>query len=169
MKWRSRIVVGTLAAYAVLMVGCANHNVNTATRASESHSMQAQNWGDPKQLEASHLDALKRLEKDHVQRIAALNTSTDSSKVLGYLDQSDRKLGEMKQMADILQQQGYPALAKRMANMSKDIHGSKSIIMEMKKQPGMLRIQSAPSLQAGQIHNFHDYHRYLQQEYHNKQ
>ncbi|MCK6077924.1 hypothetical protein [Paenibacillus silvae] len=160
------VVIGTIFVCISLVWGCGNGNNNTSRSAVDqpNHNEQAQSWGDPKRLEASHLEALERMEKDHIHRMVSLSVSTDEDQVMTTLERSSQKLEEMRPLAEMLQYDGHPALLQRIQEMSGDIEGSKNAVAEMKSKPqsGKIKIQSAKTDALQHINSFRDYHEYVQ-------
>jgi D-arabinose 1-dehydrogenase-like Zn-dependent alcohol dehydrogenase len=166
MNLKRTAVIGTILACTSLIWGCGNGNNNTNHSAvSESRQTeQAQSWGDPKRLEASHLEALERMEKDHIHRMVSLSASTDGDQVMTTLERSSQKLEEMRPLAEMLQYEGHPTLLQRIQDMSGDIEGSKNALTQMKStmKTGKIKIQSAKTDALQHINSFRDYHEYVE-------
>lgn len=92
------VAIGAVLVCTSLVWGCGNGNNNTSRSAVDqpNQNEQAQSWGDPKRLEASHLEALERMEKDHIHRMVSLSVSTDEDQVMTTLERSSQKLEEMR-------------------------------------------------------------------------
>ena len=156
MRLKSIVAVGAVLACSSLLWGCGNGNNNHTAETNDT--VQSQGFGDPKRLEASHLEALERMEKDHIHRMVSLSASTDGDKVM-------TKLEEMRPLAEMLQYGGHPALLQRIQEMSIDIQGSKSVVAQMKDHPsdGKIKLQSASKSDAlHHISSFREYHQYMQ-------
>ncbi|MCM3174247.1 hypothetical protein [Paenibacillus sp. MER 99-2] len=163
MRLKSIVAVGAVLACSSLLWGCGNGNNNHT--AETNNTVQSQGFGDPKRLEASHLEALERMEKDHIHRMVSLSASTDGDKVMTTLERSSQKLEEMRPLAEMLQYGGHPALLQRIQEMSIDIQGSKSVVAQMKDHPsdGKIKLQSASKSDAlHHIGSFREYHQYMQ-------
>ncbi|PAF31271.1 hypothetical protein [Paenibacillus sp. 7516] len=165
MSLKSIIAVGAILTCSSLLWGCGN-NGNSANQASQQNEpeVQVESWNDPKRLEASHLEALERMEKDHIHRMVSLSARTDGDQVMTTLERSSQKLEEMRPLAEMLQHEGHPALLQRIQEMSGDIEGSKSALTEMKKNPGIgkIKIQSSKTDALHHISSFREYHQYMQ-------
>ncbi|UPK44923.1 hypothetical protein [Paenibacillus pabuli] len=164
MRLKSIIAVGAVLACSTLLWGCGNTNMNHSSE--QKDTVQTESWRDPKRLEASHLEALERMEKDHIHRMVSLNASVDEDKVMTTLERSSQKLEEMRPLAEMLQHEGHPALLQRIQEMSGDIQSSKTVVAEMKKLPrdGKIKIQSENSDSLHHISSFRDYHQYMQEK-----
>jgi hypothetical protein len=164
MRLKSIIAVGTVLTCSTLLWGCGNANMNHASQ--QNDTVQTESWSDPKRLEASHLEALERMEKDHIHRMVSLNASMDEDKVMTTLERSTQKLEEMRPLAEMLQHEGHPTLLQRIQEMAGDIQGSKQVVAEMKKLPqdGKIKIQSENSDSLHHISSFRDYHQYMQEK-----
>ncbi|QOS77104.1 hypothetical protein JNUCC31_20070 [Paenibacillus sp. JNUCC31] len=164
MRLKSIIAVGTVLTCSTLLWGCGNTNMNQASE--QTDTVQSESWNDPKRLEASHLEALERMEKDHIHRMVSLNASMDGDKVMTTLERSSQKLEEMRPLAEMLQHEGHPTLLQRIQDMSGDIQGSKQVVAEMKDLPqdGKIKIQSENSDSLHHISSFRDYHQYMQEK-----
>lgn len=164
MRLKSIIAVGTVLVCSTLLWGCGNANMNHASQ--QKDTVQTESWNDPKRLEASHLEALERMEKDHIHRMVSLNASMDEDKVMTTLERSTQKLEEMRPLAEMLQHEGHPTLLQRIQEMAGDIQGSKQVVAEMKKLPqdGKIKIQSENSDSLHHISSFRDYHQYMQEK-----
>ncbi|MEC0123403.1 hypothetical protein [Paenibacillus pabuli] len=165
MRLNSIMAVGAVLACSTLLWGCGNGTANNASP-QQNNSVQSESWNDPKRLEASHLEALERMEKDHIHRMVSLNASMDGDKVMTTLERSSQKLEEMRPLAEMLQHEGHPALLQRIQDMSGDIQGSKQVVAEMKNLPqdGKIKIQSENSDSLHHISSFRDYHQYIQEK-----
>ncbi|MEW4430345.1 hypothetical protein AB1I68_23030 [Paenibacillus pabuli] len=165
MSLKSIIAVGAILTCSSLLWGCGN-NGNSANQASQQNEpeVQVESWNDPKRLEASHLEALERMEKDHIHRMVSLSAHTDGDQVMTTLERSSQKLEEMRPLAEMLQHEGHPALLQRIQEMSGDIEGSKSALTEMKKNPGdgKVKIQSSKTDALHHISSFREYHQFMQ-------
>jgi hypothetical protein len=166
MSIKRLLTVGAIVACTSLIWGCgnvSNNNKHSATEQSGQNE-QTQSWGDPKRLEASHLEALERMEKDHIHRMVSLSVNTDGDQVMTTLERSGQKLEEMRPLAEMLQYEGHPALLQRIQEMSGDIEGSKNAVTEMKNNPpsGKIKIQSSKTDALHHINSFRDYHEYVQ-------
>lgn len=161
MRLKSIIAVGTVLTCSTLLWGCGNANMNHASE--QNDTVQTESWSDPKRLEASHLEALERMEKDHIHRMVSLNASMDEDKVMTTLERSTQKLEEMRPLAEMLQHEGHPTLLQRIQEMAGDIQGSKQVVAEMKKLPqdGKIKIQSENSDSLHHISSFREYHQYM--------
>lgn len=169
MSLKRIIAIGALLACTSLVWGCGNgNNSNNMPTAEQTNpgEQQSQSWGDPKRLEASHLEALERMEKDHIHRMVSLSVKTDGDQVMTTLERSSQKLEEMRPLAEMLQYEGHPALLQRIQEMSGDIEGSKNAVTEMKNNPpsGTIEIQSAKTDALQHINSFRDYHEYVQDQ-----
>ncbi|MFE6074969.1 hypothetical protein ACFVQB_10885 [Paenibacillus sp. NPDC057886] len=165
MRLKSIFAIGAVLAYSTLLWGCGNGTANNVPP-QQNNSVRSESWSDPKRLEASHLEALERMEKDHIHRMVSLNASMDEDKVMTTLERSSQKLEEMRPLAEMLQLEGHPALLQRIQEMSGDIQGSKTVVAEMKKLPqdGKIKIQSENSDSLHHISSFRDYHQYMQEK-----
>ncbi|WP_145333063.1 hypothetical protein [Paenibacillus xylanexedens] len=167
MSLKRIVAIGAILACTSLVWGCGNgnnsNNMPTAEQTNPSEQ-QTRSWGDPKRLEASHLEALERMEKDHIHRMVSLSVNTDGDQVMTTLERSSQKLEEMRPLAEMLQYEGHPALLQRIQEMSGDIEGSKNAVTEMKNNPpsGKIKIQSAKTDALQHINSFRDYHEYVQ-------
>ncbi|MDT0121119.1 hypothetical protein Q9R46_00575 [Paenibacillus sp. RRE4] len=167
MSLKRIVAIGAILACTSLVWGCGNgnnsNNMPTAEQTNPSEQ-QTRSWGDPKRLEASHLEALERMEKDHIHRMVSLSVNTDGDQVMTTLERSSQKLEEMRPLAEMLQYEGHPALLQRIQEMSGDIEGSKNAVTEMKNNPpsGKIKIQSAKTDALHHINSFRDYHEYVQ-------
>ncbi|CAM4500318.1 hypothetical protein [Paenibacillus xylanexedens] len=163
MRLKRFIAVGAVLTCSTLLWGCGNGTANNASQ-QQNDTVRSESWSDPKRLEASHLEALERMEKDHIHRMVSLSASTDGDKVITTLERSSQKLEEMRPLAEMLQHEGHPALLQRIQDMSGDIQSSKSVIAEMKNLPqdGKIKIQSENSDSLHHISSFRDYHQYIQ-------
>lgn len=167
MRLKRIVAIGAILACTSLVWGCGNgNNSNNMPTAEQSNpsEQQTRSWGDPKRLEASHLEALERMEKDHIHRMVSLSVNTDGDQVMTTLERSSQKLEEMRPLAEMLQYEGHPALLQRIQEMSGDIEGSKNAVTEMKNNPpsGKIKIQSAKTDALQHINSFRDYHEYVQ-------
>nr|WP_154959763.1 hypothetical protein [Paenibacillus xylanexedens] len=167
MRLKRIVAIGAILACTSLVWGCGNgNNSNNMPTAEQSNpsEQQTRSWGDPKRLEASHLEALERMEKDHIHRMVSLSVNTDGDQVMTTLERSSQKLEEMRPLAEMLQHEGHPALLQRIQEMSGDIEGSKNAVTEMKNNPpsGKIKIQSAKTDALQHINSFRDYHEYVQ-------
>lgn len=167
MSLKRIVAIGAILACTSLVWGCGNgNNSNNMPTAEQTNpnEQQTRSWGDPKRLEASHLEALERMEKDHIHRMVSLSVNTDGDQVMTTLERSSQKLEEMRPLAEILQYEGHPALLQRIQEMSGDIEGSKNAVTEMKNNPpsGKIKIQSAKTDALQHINSFRDYHEYVQ-------
>ena len=144
MSLKSIIAVGAILTCSSLLWGCGN-NGNSANQASQQNEpeVQVESWNDPKRLEASHLEALERMEKDHIHRMVSLSAHTDGDQVMTTLERSSQKLEEMRPLAEMLQHEGHPALLQRIQDMSGDIEGSKTALTEMKRTLETVRSKSS--------------------------
>ncbi|WP_434752722.1 hypothetical protein [Paenibacillus amylolyticus] len=160
--------IGAILACTSLVWGCGNGNNNSNQSATDQSGQneQIQGWGDPKRLEASHLEALERMEKDHIHRVVSLSVNTDGDQVMTTLERSSQKLEEMRPLAEMLRYEGHPALLQRIQEMSGDIEGSKNAVTEMKNNPpsGKIKIQSAKTDALHHISSFRDYHEYARDQ-----
>jgi hypothetical protein len=165
MRLKSIFAVGAVLACSTLLWGCGNGTTNNASP-QQNNTVQSESWRDPKRLEASHLEALERMEKDHIHRMVSLSASTDGDKVMTTLERSSQKLEEMRPLAEMLQHEGHPTLLQRIQEMSGDIESSKTVVAEMKQLPqdGKIKIQSENSDSLHHISSFHDYHQYVQEK-----
>ncbi|SCY36725.1 hypothetical protein SAMN05720606_104149 [Paenibacillus polysaccharolyticus] len=167
MSLKRIVAIGAILACTSLVWGCGNgNNSNNMPTAEQTNpnEQQTRSWGDPKRLEASHLEALERMEKDHIHRMVSLSVNTDGDQVMTTLERSSQKLEEMRPLAEMLQYEGHPALLQRIQEMSEDIEGSKNAVTEMKNNPpsGKIKIQSAKTDALQHINSFRDYHEYVQ-------
>ncbi|MBY0204636.1 MULTISPECIES: hypothetical protein [Paenibacillus] len=167
MSLKRIVAIGAILACTSLVWGCGNgNNSNNMPTAEQTNpnEQQTRSWGDPKRLEASHLEALERMEKDHIHRMVSLSVNTDGNQVMTTLERSSQKLEEMRPLAEMLQYEGHPALLQRIQEMSGDIEGSKNAVTEMKNNPpsGKIKIQSAKTDALQHINSFRDYHEYVQ-------
>ncbi|KAA8783122.1 hypothetical protein ABIE27_003179 [Paenibacillus sp. 4624] len=167
MSLKRIVAIGAILACTSLVWGCGNgNNSNNMPTAEQTNpnEQQTRSWGDPKRLEASHLEALERMEKDHIHRMVSLSVNTDGDQVMTTLERSSQKLEEMRPLAEMLQYEGHPALLQRIQEMSGDIEGSKNAVTEMKNNPpsGKIKIQSAKTDALQHINSFRDYHEYVQ-------
>ncbi|MDP9702254.1 hypothetical protein [Paenibacillus polysaccharolyticus] len=167
MSLKRIVAIGAILACTSLVWGCGNgNNSNNMPTAEQTNTneQQTRSWGDPKRLEASHLEALERMEKDHIHRMVSLSVNTDGDQVMTTLERSSQKLEEMRPLAEMLQYEGHPALLQRIQEMSGDIEGSKNAVTEMKNNPpsGKIKIQSAKTDALQHINSFRDYHEYVQ-------
>ncbi|MCM3134093.1 hypothetical protein M3629_14975 [Paenibacillus polysaccharolyticus] len=169
MSLKRIVAIGAILACTSLVWGCGNgnnsNNMPTAEQTNPS-GQQARSWGDPKRLEASHLEALERMEKDHIHRMVSLSVNTDGDQVMTTLERSGQKLEEMRPLAEMLQYEGHPALLQRIQEMSGNIEGSKNAVTQMKNNPpsGKIKIQSAKTDALQHINSFRDYHEYVQDQ-----
>ncbi|CAI6081508.1 hypothetical protein PAECIP112173_03231 [Paenibacillus sp. JJ-100] len=158
--------IGAILACTSLVWGCGTNsgNGNHTAMDQSQQTEQAQSWGDPKRLEASHLEALERMEKDHIHRMVSLSVNTDGDQVMTTLERSSQKLEEMRPLAEMLQYEGQPALLQRIQEMSGDIEGSKNAVAKMKNstRSGKIKIQSSKTDALHHISSFRDYHEYVQ-------
>ncbi|MCG7384400.1 hypothetical protein [Paenibacillus sp. ACRRY] len=168
MNLKRILAFGTIFACSALIWGCGNNNTNSASP-QQNNDVQTESWSDPKRLEASHLEALERMEKDHIHRMVSLSATTDSDKVMTTLERSSQKLEEMRPLAEMLQHEGHPALLQRIQEMSGDIQGSKSVVAQMKDNQGSekIKIQSSKTDALQHISSFRDYHDYVQNQIQN--
>ncbi|MCP1135753.1 hypothetical protein NKT34_20855 [Paenibacillus polysaccharolyticus] len=167
MSLKRIVAIGAILACTSLVWGCGNgNNSNNMPTAEQTNpnEQQTRSWGDPKRLEASHLEALERMEKDHIHRMVSLSVNTDGDQVMTTLERSSQKLEEMRPLAEMLQYEGHPALLQRIQEMSGDIEGSKNAVTEMKNNPPSrkIKIQSAKTDALQHINSFRDYHEYVQ-------
>ncbi|MGE6575749.1 MULTISPECIES: hypothetical protein [Paenibacillus] len=163
MRLKSIIAVGAVLTCSSLLWGCGNSTANDASR-QQNNTVRSESWGDPKRLEASHLEALERMEKDHIHRMVSLNASTDGDQVMTTLERSTQKLEEMRPLAEMLQYEGHPTLLQRIQEMAGDIQNSKTVVAKMKNMPqdGKIKIQSENSDSLHHISSFREYHQYMQ-------
>ncbi|WP_440116726.1 hypothetical protein [Paenibacillus sp. QZ-Y1] len=165
MRLKNIIAVGAVLTCSTLLWGCGTGTTNNASQ-QQNNTVRSESWSDPKRLEASHLEALERMEKDHIHRMVSLSASIDGDKVMTTLERSSQKLEEMRPLAEMLQHEGHPALLQRIQEMSGDIQGSKSVVAKMKNLPqdGKIKIQSENSDSLHHISSFRDYHQYMQEK-----
>ena len=98
MRLKSIIAVGAVLTCSTLLWGCGNGTANNTSQ-QQNDTVRSESWSDPKRLEASHLEALERMEKDHIHRMVSLSASTDGDKVMTTLERSSQKLEEMHPLA----------------------------------------------------------------------
>lgn len=166
MKSKTWLTAGAVIVCCTLLWGCTNTDRSPSPLANNADVVQPEGFGDLKRLEASHLEALERMEKDHIHRMVSLSARTDEDRVMTVLDRSSQKLEEMRPLAEMLQYQGHPALLQRIQEMSSDILGSQTVLAQMKKvaNDGSIKIQSSKTDALQHINSFNDYHRYIREE-----